>query len=402
MKKNTVNIPVGALFAGNTCETGTTVPIIKTTHGITLIALVITIIILLILAGITINLTLGEHGIIKMAEKAGKNYVNVAEDEQKKLGDLLNEANNIINGTGNYTDKTDTSKTLLANEVSIGDYVEYNPTLGVTDTTKLIYESQIGTGSSHGNGYGVQKFTANSNTKWKVLSANKATGEVVLISESPIQTDATQEFYINGSIGYLYAEQELNNICKIYGYGKGADTTKQFTCEIGDTVDGVQQITITGSGARSININDINQTTGYTEPQEQAQTCNMYYPTLLQQNGRSLTDKSQNRTTTLYVYKGEDYLNTSNEMYKILFGNSTKFNNYWIANRCVWLGTATTGANFFTNRVFEGEVTAAINVAIWNGVFTDSSFSCGIRPVVYLKTNIETTGKNENGEWKIY
>ena len=101
MKKNTVNIPVGALFAGNTCETGTTVPIIKTTHGITLIALVITIIILLILAGITINLTLGEHGIIKMAEKSGKSYVNAAEDEQKKLGGLWNEVDNIINGTGN-------------------------------------------------------------------------------------------------------------------------------------------------------------------------------------------------------------------------------------------------------------------------------------------------------------
>ena len=42
--------------------------------------LVITIIILLILAGITLNLTLGENGIIKMAEKAGKNYVNAAEE----------------------------------------------------------------------------------------------------------------------------------------------------------------------------------------------------------------------------------------------------------------------------------------------------------------------------------
>ena len=70
-------------------------------RGITLIALVITIIILLILAGVVLNLTLGEHGILKMAEQAGKNYVNVAEDEQKKLGDLLNEADNIINSGGN-------------------------------------------------------------------------------------------------------------------------------------------------------------------------------------------------------------------------------------------------------------------------------------------------------------
>ena len=40
--------------------------------GITLISLIITIIILLILAGVTINLTLGEGGIFKIAETAGE------------------------------------------------------------------------------------------------------------------------------------------------------------------------------------------------------------------------------------------------------------------------------------------------------------------------------------------
>ena len=43
-------------------------------RGITLIALVITIIILLILAGVVLNLTLGEHGILKKAEQAGEQY----------------------------------------------------------------------------------------------------------------------------------------------------------------------------------------------------------------------------------------------------------------------------------------------------------------------------------------
>jgi len=46
----------------------------KNTEGITLIALVITIIILLILAGVVLNLTLGEHGILKKAEQAGEQY----------------------------------------------------------------------------------------------------------------------------------------------------------------------------------------------------------------------------------------------------------------------------------------------------------------------------------------
>ena len=43
---------------------------IKETNGITLISLVITIIILLILAGVTLSLTLGDNGIITQAEKA--------------------------------------------------------------------------------------------------------------------------------------------------------------------------------------------------------------------------------------------------------------------------------------------------------------------------------------------
>ena len=43
-------------------------------HGITLIALVITIIILLILAGVVLNLTLGEHGILKQAQQGAEQY----------------------------------------------------------------------------------------------------------------------------------------------------------------------------------------------------------------------------------------------------------------------------------------------------------------------------------------
>lgn len=66
---------------------------LKGQNGITLIALVITIIVLLILAGITISLTLGDHGIINMAEKSGKNYTNAANNEMKKLNNIDAEAN---------------------------------------------------------------------------------------------------------------------------------------------------------------------------------------------------------------------------------------------------------------------------------------------------------------------
>ncbi len=69
--------------------------------GITLIALVITIIVLLILAGVTINLTLGENGIYRTAEQAGKNYTQAQEQELAGIANFENEINNIIAGTGN-------------------------------------------------------------------------------------------------------------------------------------------------------------------------------------------------------------------------------------------------------------------------------------------------------------
>jgi hypothetical protein len=71
----------------------------KTQKGITLIALVITIIVLLILAGITINLTIGQNGIITTAQQAGKNYQQAAEDEQTQLAEFLGETTDKINET---------------------------------------------------------------------------------------------------------------------------------------------------------------------------------------------------------------------------------------------------------------------------------------------------------------
>lgn len=68
--------------------------------GITLVALVITIIILLILAGITINLTVGQQGILRRAQEAGKNYQESANKEKSELDNLLNEVDDIIKDMG--------------------------------------------------------------------------------------------------------------------------------------------------------------------------------------------------------------------------------------------------------------------------------------------------------------
>ena len=54
-------------------------------EGITLVALVVTIIVLLILAGITINMVLGKNGLIQKSKIAKEKYENAALDEKAQL-----------------------------------------------------------------------------------------------------------------------------------------------------------------------------------------------------------------------------------------------------------------------------------------------------------------------------
>ena len=53
--------------------------------GITLIALVVTIIVLIILAGISINMLMGENGIINMTQRVKNETEQAAKDEQQAL-----------------------------------------------------------------------------------------------------------------------------------------------------------------------------------------------------------------------------------------------------------------------------------------------------------------------------
>ena len=59
--------------------------------GITLISLIITIILLIILAGVGINLSLGENGIFNRAKYAKEKYINAQTSEEEQLKELYKE-----------------------------------------------------------------------------------------------------------------------------------------------------------------------------------------------------------------------------------------------------------------------------------------------------------------------
>ena len=206
----------------------------KETNGITLIALVVTIVVLLILAGVSINMVLGQNGIVTKAkdardktEQAKQNDLASMDQFVKDMDDILND-----NGTSGGDDTPTETKTLVeafnAGELKIGDYVEYKPTAGQTYTS-----------ATNENGWADQTYTVDTTTTWRVLGLSDDGSQVLLTSGSPIKknmdTSSTNDWdknpylYMKGAYAYVNCETMLKNICAIYSTDLG--TARSMTIE---------------------------------------------------------------------------------------------------------------------------------------------------------------------------
>ena len=184
----------------------------KSKKGITLIALVVTIIVLLILAGISISMLSGDNSILNQAGRArditgeksiaervqiaymaalaegngnvtrellenaldkefGQNGYNKPLSDLTKVtingkeysfdGTITKAGETPISETTNTTTGGDTLTEVadIGNYLKVGDYVAYDPLhtdlegTQAVETSKLSYTSPTGTGQSHGNGY---------------------------------------------------------------------------------------------------------------------------------------------------------------------------------------------------------------------------------------------------------
>ena len=94
---------------------------LKKQEGITLVALVVTIIVLIILAGISINLILGDNGIITIAKKAKENTELAKTDEETQLNELYSQLETGSSDSGNLPydsiAKLTEFKTAIANAI---------------------------------------------------------------------------------------------------------------------------------------------------------------------------------------------------------------------------------------------------------------------------------------------
>ena len=95
----------------------------KQVQGITLIALVVTIIVLLILAGIALNLTIGQNGIFSRAQTAANTWRNAESNEQLAMGELEGWMDGYLNeNDGNQGGDNDTTTVIDSVPIPDGFY----------------------------------------------------------------------------------------------------------------------------------------------------------------------------------------------------------------------------------------------------------------------------------------
>lgn len=113
----------------------------KKQNGITLIALVITIIVLLILAGVSIAMLTGENGILKKASTATEKTQAAEAEEAIKL------AVNVVLADKLDPSVTDSTKKTISAENIIDANNDSNVTITAgtgTDTTKVFLDAKVG------------------------------------------------------------------------------------------------------------------------------------------------------------------------------------------------------------------------------------------------------------------
>ena len=402
----------------------------KQTKGITLIALVITIVILLILAGVSINLVLGPNGLIAKAQEAAlkteeantKEQVQIAVTgsigingklENEKLKENLNLIENISGVPEEITDESypitvtvDGKYSYLINKdgiieevvkrlgIEVGDYIDY--TYDIKTEGYNLLASESGYDSN-------QTISQKSGMKWRILNIH-ADGTVDLIGDI---SSSDQTIYFKGALGYNNGVFLLNDICKeLYSNDTLGIIARSVNLE-----DIESQMNATGIAARNTYSNEITYKESKTYTGNYSNYPNLY----AQENGSgintektktdgigvsnngytSLTKETSTKVDSLTVTQSYYYFSdTPSSYFKDYDGSSSTvgdmiFNTgtyYWLSSR--FATCESTRANFGLRRVNSSALGG-------NGVFGSSGATYSednrIRPIVSLESDIKIT-----------
>lgn len=384
----------------------------KKQSGITLIALVVTIVVLIMLASITIIYIMEDNSILKKAQEAKAETRAAAVEEEVNIWKSMKQ----VEMYSSYNGTTQTRlqlledlvyKGLLTNEekneieekdfvtiegktiefgkkslgdlfdlgkIQIGDYINYpNPASG--EITISAEES----GMSDASNIDIKNQTfdiANNQLNWQVLGKDENTEGLKLIAAKPIKrTEENPYFYLYGAKGYVNAENNLNKICALY---------KNNLAQI----------------ARSVTVEDINQATGASGDIllniiERKDRYNKKYEFKNQYTPESWIKKEKTTVEGIdngYWYSGSSEglkTYTDTVLYNLLFYNTEaeKGAGYWLASRCVY--SYNNGyADFHVRGVYDNSMD---DYYLFISDGRDNCELCkhlAVRPVIVLKSNL--------------
>ena len=363
----------------------------KRKNGITLVALVVTIVVLLILAGVSINLVLGNNGIIAKAKEARDKSAQASQNDLIAMNELAQALEGSLsgnNGGSSSGEDEPTAKTLVeaydAGELKIGDYVNYKPIAGKSYTS-----------ITNENGWADQTYTVDTNTTWRVLG--KEDNHILLISGSPIKKnmnasstndwDKDPYLYMKGAYSYVNCETMLKNICAIYSNNYG--TARSITIEDVNKACGVKvegNTVYLESDANKTNIDKMGVLGNSYTYKSSDYTPESYI------NGKSKATAGQTVTATGYYYDITSMTGTkigNTTLGSLLFDKTTDDGNYakayWLASPGV---VANSGIAFFGPGLVD--VYAATGYDCFDSSGRWRAHRCGVRPIITLKSNITT------------
>ena len=395
----------------------------KQEKGITLIALVVTIVVLLILAGVSINAVYGQDGIIEKAKDAQNKMDQATQNDLDSIDGLSNWIDSQINGTTGVRVVGKEGSLLAmyqkaqketcdnadgackdATHLHIGDYVDYkNPTSGTAKVTSA--ESGVYGKDSNGNAtvninqtYTLS--TTKNNVKWRVLGIDSETGGIKLIAADPIERDANADLltavnkteenpylYLKGAEAYLYGPDAMDKVSEMYLNSTYATKARSAT------MDDINEITGVTTEEKIKEVDLLGYGTEYNFEKQ-------YTPELWLQIGKKKDETKAGPvkgTSTSYAY----YINVTEEgvptvtiantrVHDMLFKN-VEFGTqkaYWLASRGVFADSSR--AYFGSGIVASGDAGTLADVGYYafNSDGFEHVYGLAVRPVVSLKSDV--------------
>ena len=371
--------------------------------GITLIALIITIIILLILVGVSINLAI-KGDLFGSAEKAVSGTNDKVAQEQTRVDELMGELERVEsqNAVHNwqYTDSTRAKiRCTCARCKAFNDGDSTGRTLSIG---QQIGETESKTGStsitSAKSGYSSDQTLKldNEETKWVVFGYEDkdkdGKNEVLLLTtEHP----TTNKIYFGGAAAYNNAVDEVNRMCKeLYGTNARGITIEDVNKVLGYTPEGGMYYlnnTYNTTGNLTTKLKDLGDMwTAITDYNTNSGAGGVFYdpshPEGISDSGVALGEYVLDG----YWYSTDDLSsNIADSAKAMIFGSSKTNYGYWLASRGV--GADSYFALFGPGSVSIGYAYSYHDLFYSNGYTDDSSF--GLRPIVSLTSEIPVAGE---------